>query len=173
MDGVAADPGTDPADEGRRLTLEGTMTPLTGGCLCRSVRYRADAEPLWLCHCHCGICRKHTGSPVGTYIGFPAGAVVWLAAAPTRYRSSSDVERSFCPTCGSAIGFHRVHETSLVVGSLDLPEALAVTQLATMHVWFKEHLPWFDTADDWPRHPEFPPGRTEELETLSGLDIKG
>ena len=37
----------------------------------------------------------------------------------------------------------------------------------------KEHIPWFDTADDWPRHSEFPPGRTEELLALSGQDIKG
>ena len=149
------------------------MTTLTGGCLCGSVRYRADMEPLWLGHCHCRICRKHTGSPIATCVGFPAGAVTWLAAEPKRYRSSKDVERSFCPACGSAIGFHRVHETSLFVGSLDAPEELPVANLSTMHVWFKEHIPWFDTADDWPRYPEFPPGRTEELDALSGLEIKG
>jgi hypothetical protein len=149
------------------------MTTLTGGCLCGHVRYRADTEPLWLCHCHCSMCRKHTGSPIATYVGFPAGAVTWLAAKPTRYRSSKDVERSFCPACGSTIGFHRVHETSLVVGSLDAPEALPIANLWTGHVWFQEHIPWFDTADDWLRYSEFPPGRTEELDTLSGLEIKG
>ena len=92
---------------------------------------------------------------------------------PTRYRSSKDVERSFCPICGSTIGFHRAHETSLAVGGFDAPEALPVAGVSTMHVWFKEHLPWFDTADDWPRYAEFPPGRTEELIGLSGRDIKG
>ena len=149
------------------------MATFTGGCLCGNVRYRIEAKPLWLGHCHCGMCRKHSGAPVATWIGFPAGTVTWLAAAPTRYRSSSDVERSFCPTCGSSIGFHRVHETSLSVGSLDAPDALPVADLWTAHVWFRDHLPWFDTADDWTRHMEFPPGRADELNSLSGREIKG
>lgn len=149
------------------------MTAMTGGCLCGTVRYHVDAEPLWVCHCHCDMCRKHTGSPLATYVGFPAGAVSWLGAEPTRYRSSKDVQRSFCSACGSTIGFHRVHETSLAVGSLDLAEALPVARLATLHVWCKERLHWFDTADDWPRHLEFPPGRSEELIALSGGDIEG
>jgi hypothetical protein len=119
------------------------------------------------------MCRKHTGSPVATWIGFPAGAVIWLAAEPTRYRSSKDVERSFCPACGSTIGFHRVHETSLLVGSLDAPEALPVAAIPTNHVWYKERLPWFDTADDWTRFAEFPPQRAEELSALSGQHIQG
>ena len=149
------------------------MSLLKGGCLCGYIRYQAEAEPLWLCHCHCRMCRKYTGSPIATYLGFPAGAVTWLAAEPTRYRSSKDVERSFCPACGSAIGFHRVHETCLLVGSLDEPEALPVADLWTGHVWFEEHIQWFDTADDWPRYSEFPPGRMEELNEVSGQDIQG
>jgi hypothetical protein len=83
------------------------------------------------------------------------------------------VERSFCPVCGSTIGFHRVHETSLALGSLDAPAALAVAELWTEHVWFEEHIPWFDTSDDWTRHSKFPPGRAEELAALSGHEIKG
>ena len=96
-----------------------------------------------------------------------------MSKDPTRYRSSKDVERSFCPTCGSTIGFHRVHETSLAIGSLNDPAALPVTKLRTSHVWFKEHIPWFDTVDQWTRYSEFPAGRIEELDALSGQDIKG
>ena len=103
----------------------------------------------------------------------------WLASSLCehvgllRYRFSKDAERSFCPTCGSTIGFHRVHETSLLIGSLDTPGELPVTKLWTGHVWFKDHIPWFDTADEWPRYSEFPPGRVEELNELSGQDLKG
>ena len=146
---------------------------LTGGCLCGNVRYRVSAEPLWLCHCHCSRCRKHTGSPLATYVGFPAGRVTWLATEPARYRSSKDVERSFCSICGSTIGFHRVHETSLVIGSFDAPEALHVTEMWTGHVWFENRIPWFDSADDWQRFGGFPPGREKELKSSSGQQIKG
>ena len=97
---------------------EGQMA-LTGGCLCGRVRYECEAEPLWVCHCHCEMCRRHSGAPVGTFVGFPAGSVRWLGGELTRYRSSKDVERSFCPACGSSTGFHRVHETSLALGSFD------------------------------------------------------
>jgi hypothetical protein len=118
------------------------------------------------------MCRKHTGSPLSTWLGFPAGTVNWLSREPNRYRSSKDVERSFC-FCGSTIGFHRVHETSISIGSLDAPEALPITKLWTGHVWFKEHIPWFDTTDAWTRYSEFPPSRIEALDALSGQEIKG
>jgi hypothetical protein len=66
-----------------------------------------------------------------------------------------------------------VHETNIFIGSLDAPEALPIAKLWTGHVWFKEHIPWFDTTDDWIRYSEFPPGRVEELNALSGQEIKG
>jgi hypothetical protein len=119
------------------------------------------------------MCRRQTGAPVATYVGFPAGTVAWLNKEPTRYRSSRDVERSFCPTCGGSIGFHRVSETFLCVGSLDAPSDLPIRSIWTGHTWYKEHIPWFETTDDWQRHSEFPPGRIEELNALSGLEIKG
>jgi hypothetical protein len=145
----------------------------TGGCLCGEVRYEVGAEPLWVCHCHCSKCRKQTGAALSTYVGFPAGTVRWLAREPTRYRSSKDVERSFCSTCGSTIGFHRVHETSLSVGSFDQPEDIVAGVNVCVHVWYQEHISWFDTADSWPRYDQFPPGRDEELERLSGQPIGG
>lgn len=144
-----------------------------GGCLCGDIRYRADAEPLWICHCHCEKCRKQTGSPVATYVGFPAGSVAWLVKQPTRYRSSNDVERSFCPTCGSPIGFHRVHETSLALGSFDAPGELLKADMWTGHIFFRDHILWFDTDDDWTRYSEFPTWRSEALRELSGKTIRG
>ena len=43
---------------------------ITGGCLCGQVRYQVETEPLWICHCHCGMCRKHTGAPLASFVGF-------------------------------------------------------------------------------------------------------
>lgn len=145
----------------------------TGGCLCGAVRYEVDAEPKWVSHCHCGMCRRQTGALIGTYVGFPAGSVRWIRAEPTRYRSTDDVDRSFCATCGSTIGFHRVHETSLAAGSLDDPAALPVAQCRRAHVWNQERVAWFDTTDDWPRYDGFPAERKKELDGLSGRPIRG
>jgi hypothetical protein len=145
----------------------------SGGCLCGEVRYDIDVEPLWIGHCHCSMCRKHTGAALGTYVGFPAEAVRWLGREPVRYRSSKDVERSFCPTCGSTVGFHRVHETTLTIGSLDRPEDIIDSCNSRSHVFLEEKLDWFDTSDTWTRHDRFAPGREEELRALSGQRIRG
>jgi len=146
---------------------------ITGGCLCGQVRYQTSADPLWICHCHCGMCRKQTGAPVATFVGFRAGTVRWTGKEPARYRSSKDAERSFCPACGSTIGFHRAQETSLLIGGFDALGEFPVSKVWSGHVWFKDRIPWFDTADDWQRYSELPPGRAEELEALSGQEIKG
>jgi len=143
----------------------------TGGCLCGAVRFESDAEILWLCHCHCGMCRKHSGAPLATFVIFPAGAVSWTGRQPSRYRSSQDVERSFCPTCGSSIGFHRAHETSLGLGSFDRPDDIAVERSRSLHVMYGDHIAWFDTADDWPRHETRPSGVAEEHAKHSGQAI--
>ncbi|MDX1529087.1 MAG: GFA family protein [Gammaproteobacteria bacterium] len=145
----------------------------TGGCLCGAVRYQVGVDPTWVSHCHCSMCRKQTGALVGTYVMFPAGTVRWTATQPTRYRSSADVERSFCSTCGGTIGFHRVHETSLAVGSLDEPSQLSVDRCRHAHVWNQERVAWFDISDDWQRHDSFPSERIRELEELSGKPIRG
>ncbi len=145
----------------------------TGGCLCGAVRFESDADPKWVSHCHCGMCRRQTGALVGTYVAFPAGTVRWTGVAPTRYRSSKDVERSFCSKCGGTIGFHRVHETTLSAGSFDDPSALPFDGKENLHVWCQERVSWFDVSDDWPRHDRFPPGREQELEGLSGGLIRG
>ncbi len=145
----------------------------TGGCLCSAVRYEVDIDPVWVSHCYCSMCRKQTGALVGTYVMFPAGTVRWTGNLPTRYRSSPDVERSFCSRCGGTIGFHRVHETSLAVGSLDEPSRLPVDRCRHAHVWNRERVAWFDVADDWQRHDSFPSERIRELEELSGRPIRG
>jgi len=145
----------------------------TGGCLCGSVRFECDATPRWISHCHCRMCRKQTGAALGTYVCFPAGAVRWPAEDPRRYRSSADVERSFCAACGGTIGFHRVHETSIAVGAFDRPEDLPVGEVFSLHVWHADRISWFETADDWPRHAAFPERRDEELQRLAGKTIEG
>lgn len=145
----------------------------SGECLCGEVRYEVEAEPLWIGHCHCSMCRRQTGAAVGTYVGFPAGTVRWLGREPSRYHSSQHVDRSFCPACGSTIGFHRVHETSLTIGSFDRPGAILSACNSRSHVFCQDRIEWFDTADHWPRHDRFASGREEELESVSSESIRG
>jgi hypothetical protein len=139
----------------------------TGGCLCGAVRYDAKGEPLWFSHCHCQMCRKHTGAALGTYVGFPKDAVTWTKGEVALYQSSRDVKRGFCPECGSTLTFHRAHETSFAVGSLDRPQDLTPgaprPRYADCHVWTQNRLPWLRIDDELERFAQFPPDRETEL----------
>ncbi len=124
----------------------------TGGCLCGDVRYRADADPVRVVICHCGTCRRMSGAPMLCFVHFPVGAFTWLAGGPTRYRSSPNAERGFCPRCGSTLTMHEAviaDRVQVTLGSLDNPELIRPHD----HVWTKHQLPWLRIEDDLPRFP--------------------
>ena len=52
--------------------MSGTTDNATGGCMCGAVRYEATGEPFMVSHCHCLSCRRHTGAPVVTLLGYTA-----------------------------------------------------------------------------------------------------
>ncbi len=69
----------------------------TGGCLCGEVRYRAEADPFRVVHCHCGACRRLSGAAFLTFVAFKAdgfaGAVGYRPrqAAARRSRSLGEI----------------------------------------------------------------------------------
>jgi len=76
-----------------------------GGCLCGAVRYRITAEPVVQCYCCCETCRGATGAPTVSWIAVPERGFEVTQGAMTRYESSANVWREFCPTCGTAISY--------------------------------------------------------------------
>lgn len=111
-----------------------------GGCLCGAIRYRINAEPRQVVHCHCSICRRAAGAPVVTWVTLPAAAFAFTRGEPQRYVSSPKASRQFCAACGTQLTFEynktRGVEIDVTMASLDDPEAFAPTQ----HVWFADRL---------------------------------
>ena len=123
----------------------------TGRCLCGAVRYRTQGKPLWVAHCHCASCRRNTGSPVATFVGYRVGQMTYTAGQPALYESTPGVERGFCARCGTPLtygGTRAPGEIHVYVGTLDDPESFP----PTVHVHVGERLPWFDTTDTAPRY---------------------
>jgi len=129
---------------------------ISGGCLCGRIRYRASGSPDWVGHCHCRLCQRHSGAAFLTYVFFrDAGRVLWDGAKRIVYRSSPEVERGFCPKCGSSLSFARPGrgEMSVLAGTLDDPNAVA----PSMHIFAESRCNWLMLGDGLPSHEGFPP----------------
>ena len=125
---------------------------LRGGCLCGALRYLARVETLADCaYCHCETCRRAHGAPVVTWLTVPRQGFSYMKGQPKVFASSAQGERRFCPTCGSQLEF-RSHRTpgqiDLAVACLDAP----VLAPPRFHIFHSRHLPWFEIADNLPRH---------------------
>lgn len=78
-----------------------------GGCLCRSVRYRASGKPIRTQICHCTFCQRMTGSANYAESLFPIDAVAFEGEM-ARYDHVSDesgrrLHIYFCPKCGTTL----------------------------------------------------------------------
>ena len=116
-----------------------------GGCLCGAVRYTLRGEPFHVGRCHCGDCRKESGSAYTIYGQWPRAAVV-LTGEYATYDG-----RSFCPHCGSSLFTLEEDAVEIRLGSLDdapfelRPEA---------EVWIKRREPWMPAVDGASQHRE-------------------
>ena len=121
-----------------------------GGCLCGAVHYRATEDPLWVMHCHCGMCRKMSGAAFFTSVGFAPETFAWTKGAPTLYRSSAKATRGFCSRCGSVLTWEKPGVFSVSLGSLDRPEVMRPQS----HNWVTTRLPWPPLHDGLAQYPE-------------------
>ncbi|WP_169796609.1 GFA family protein [Chondromyces crocatus] len=98
--------------------------------------------------CHCGMCRRATGSASAVLVWASRSAIAWKGV-PARYRSSSVAERGFCGTCGTPLflDYERSHEIVLMVGAFDDAASLRPQH----HYGIESVLPWDDRRDDLPR----------------------
>lgn len=125
---------------------------LTGGCFCGRVRYETDASPYYATNCHCSICRRTTGAPFVAWFSVPRSRFR-LSGGPTRFRSSNNATRSFCPLCGAQLTFEldgAGDEIDVTTCSLDDPNRVPPAD----HTRTSSRLAWIKLADGLPEFPE-------------------
>ena len=81
-----------------------------GGCVCGSVRYVTNGDPLRVTVCHCTWCQRRTGTAFAVEPVFNEEQVEITGGPLTKYRHVSDesgrwLDLEFCPKCGTTIGF--------------------------------------------------------------------
>jgi len=129
-----------------------------GGCACGQVRYRVEAEPLFVNQCHCTLCQRQSGSAFAVNLFVESGHLRLLAGevveitVPTGSGAEQAIIR--CKTCGTALWSHygRLGRggAAVRVGTLDDPGAVrpdAAIHVATRLPWvpLPEGVPAFET----------------------------
>ncbi|HVN46685.1 MAG TPA: GFA family protein [Steroidobacteraceae bacterium] len=128
-----------------------SQTVYVGGCLCGAVRYQIEGAVSNPCYCHCASCRRATGAPMVPWGTCARAALRMTRGRLSEYRSSAQVWRGFCASCGTSLTYRneaRAAEIDVTLASLDDPTLLA----PRMHVWVKDRLPWTTIGDQLPRH---------------------
>ena len=117
----------------------------TGGCLCGAVRYTVRGDPSHVGCCHCGDCRKRSGSAFMVYGHWPLEAFESTGEYATYHGDS------FCPRCGSRLFMVEKDAVEVCLGSLDdapfelRPEA---------EIWIKRREAWLHEIERASQHQE-------------------
>jgi hypothetical protein len=130
------------------------MTPITGGCLCRKVRFEITAAPIAMRLCWCRDCQYFAAGNATVNVVFPSDALK-VEGELTDFVSIADsgsrMHRRFCPRCGTPVFSAAEARPHLVIvrnGALDETELLNPS--ATI---------WTDSAPEWAwideAHPRF------------------
>jgi hypothetical protein len=122
-------------------------------CLCGGVRFQATGEPSEVSACHCGQCRKTSGT-MGVSAAFDAtdvrfssdGTLAW-------YRSSTIAERGFCRVCGSRLFWRADGDPKLWVamGAFDGSTGLSIDR----HIFVADRPDWYAIDDGKPQFPAY------------------
>ena len=125
--------------------------PLSGGCFCGAIRYRADATPFHETVCHCADCRRIAGAPTVAWFSVPRTGFRFTSGEPARFRSSALAIRRFCPRCGTHLTYEAdgaPEELDITTASLDEPDSLPPRD----HTHVASKLAWEVIGDALPRY---------------------
>jgi len=132
---------------------------ISGGCLCRAVRYTITAEPIATRVCWCRDC-QYLGAGNATVNLVCKAAAVTITGPLRSYNSLADsgnrMHRQFCEACGTPVtsaAESRPHLLILRAGTLDDPEIAR----PGMTIWTDSAPSWACIDDALPHTPRQPP----------------
>ena len=135
-----------------------SQTTLKGSCLCGGVRYEVTGAAQRFSHCHCGRCRKASGTGNASLVVVtPQGSLTWLQGETllSQYRVP-EAERfynNFCSQCGSPMPrvVPELNGVLVPAGSLDAPPPLP----DQVRIFWNSRAEW-TCSDKLPLFSEYP-----------------
>ena len=135
------------------------MSQIEGGCLCRSVRYSSQVQPLAIMTCHARTAGA-VRSAFSVNVMVPLAALEFSGDVPATFNdvgaSGLPARRRFCAKCGSPLYAEldaMPGVVALKAGTLDDP-SWARPQT---NIWCDSALPWVELDRDAPRFATNPP----------------
>ncbi|PSJ62219.1 GFA family protein [Pseudaminobacter soli (ex Li et al. 2025)] len=133
----------------------GTTRMLTGGCLCRAVKYEVADAFRYAMNCHCSNCRRTTGSAFKPFAGIERDRLrITEGEGAVSIYGDEAAHDVHCSTCGSLL-YSVVREATYVhvaMGTLmDEPSIRP-----SMHIFVGSKAKWHEITDDLPQFQEFP-----------------
>jgi hypothetical protein len=132
---------------------------ITGGCLCKAVRYRATSPPMVTRACWCRVC-QYVGAGSGTVNACFKTDAVTIEGKTSDYRSIADsgsvMHRKFCPKCGTHLfseAESRPHLIFIRVGTLDDPNIAP----PSVTIWTSAAPAWACINERLPKVEKQPP----------------
>ncbi|HSB39197.1 MAG TPA: GFA family protein [Gaiellaceae bacterium] len=129
---------------------------VSGSCLCGGVRFEAELPFLRASHCHCSLCRKHSGAFGLTQGRVPRGRFRLLQGEEllrVHRPEGGTAVKVFCSECGSSLfggDWPEGDEVSIRLGSLDGDPGI----LPQYHSFVDSSAPWDMLPEDGlPRYP--------------------
>lgn len=122
-----------------------------GSCLCGKVSYSVNGPLRPITACHCTQCRKQSGHFYAATAAHNDDLVIQGEDNLTWFHASSEAERGFCKTCGSALFWRHSGEdfTSILAGSLDGETGLKIAK----HIFVADKGDYYDIEGDAPQTP--------------------
>ena len=130
---------------------------LSGSCLCGGVKYRVAGAVLTAVNCHCSMCRKAHGAAFRSGVIVKVRDLSWVQgeALVVDYKSSEQIHRFFCRTCGShMLARSDLYTTiaSIAVATLDGDLPFGIAQ----HWNVASKAAWFEITDALPQYAVTP-----------------
>jgi hypothetical protein len=135
--------------------------PLTGGCLCGTVRFEVTERPLGAGYCHCTRCQRRTGTASSVQARLAPGSlrITQGERAIRAFVPEQGAEKLFCGECGSALWSRSQDEAQTISVRLSAFDADPGIPLSYRQ-FVADAAPWETIPDDGlPRFEERrPPG---------------
>ena len=123
----------------------------TGSCLCGAVSFEVTGALPPPNACHCSQCRRQSGHFWVSSDIARASLTIRGEDRLTWFRSSEQVRRGFCSTCGSFLFWDPDGKDTVAVsmGAFDPPTDTKMT----MHIFVADKGDYYDIADGLPQRP--------------------